>query len=94
MDGTYGIDDVTVSDGNVGVAVEGDKQGVGWERVSRVEGIADIAGSIDCCPAPKGGRRLCIVVQRKVFIVVVGQVGVGWRKRRLLHRTTKKDRQS
>ena len=54
MDGTYGIDDVTVSDGNVRVAVEGDKQGAGRERVSRVKGVADMASSIYSCPTLKG----------------------------------------
>jgi hypothetical protein len=78
VDGTDGVDDVTVCYGNIGVAVEGNKQGAGRERVARVEGIADMASSIDRCPNLKGCRRLHIMVEWKVLVgVVIIQVGVG-----------------
>ncbi len=62
MDGPDCVNNVSMSDGDVGIAVEANGKWPGRERVVSVEGVADETGGIHSGAALKGRAGLNVVV--------------------------------
>ncbi len=63
VDRTDIVNNVPMSDGNVRVAIETEKDRPSSERLARVGGVADGGNGVDCGAPPKGGRSLSVRLQ-------------------------------